>query len=620
MMQETVLRVFVVALGLLLCPRDDPGVEEWDEISGLQKHEENLQSGEEKLEQLTKPDSVMMTESDTNELWNQSDQHADEKDKRSNVAQQGERQKSPNKTVSDQSGEGLREKLDIKPKTELEGKDVLTNRSLQEPESLQGHQQPEENDSSPEEPESHLPHAQKTERETTQVSAGQERDYLWYVWNTFSIISMIRFFRKYLRKNSQAGQEDSFPSGGRAAEAPLPDVDTLLYFYRRCVQVSAEKKWRDGEFLEGFVNDLLDAMKTICDNSSRMAMEDFHLVNASDVIVWFSPPEPYGLQCLLWNSHASDRLLDHLQICGQIKLVEKKIQNGCPCQTSAAAADDDMVCLLHCNSEKAKTKPVDVCDGLLCSMSTPYLSKSKVSRWFQSNIKQAWAQISHKYEFELHICYMDAPGALVIRFRSGRKISFSVNPVIKFNSEAHFFITPWSSGDLDTLWTLSLTSYEDRLLEHLSQRLPENSCHNQTLEIAHFLHKRQSALSGSSALKDFHFKTAFMHLLLTKKASQWRPDFVACRLRDLLDFMEKSLEKKLLAHVLIGNPLAKVIELPVEITKAKPVNLFHPLVEHNCLYKNTLVHFQEMLRNAHMLIHDYAAQRANGAKPETCTV
>ncbi|KAF7216389.1 inositol 1,4,5-trisphosphate receptor-interacting protein [Nothobranchius furzeri] len=617
MMQETMLRVFVVALGLLLCPRDNPTVEDWDEVRGSQKHEETLQSGEEKLDSPTKRAGVKMTESDKtglqgDELWSRSDQHAVDEDKRSNVTQQGHDQKLPNKNASNQSGESLQEKVDIKPKTEENGKDIQTNSSLKEAGSLQGHRNPEDGGSGSEELESHLPHIEEAE-----VSAQWEKDDLWFVWNTFSIISVIRFFSKYLRKNSQTNQEERFPSGCRAAEAPLPDADTLHHFYKSCVQLSAEKTWRDGEFLEGFVNDLLGAMRTICENSSSMVMEDFHVVSASDIIVPLSPPEPFGLQRRLWDYHASDRTVDHLQVCGRIKLVEeKKIQNGCHCQSSAAADGDDTVCLLHCSSEKVETKPVDVCDGLLCSKSTPYLSKSKVSRWFQSNIKQAWAQISHKYEFELHIRYMDAPGALVIRFRSGRKIRFNVNPVIKFNSEAHFFITPGCSGELDTLWTLSLTNYEDRLLEHLSKRLPENSCHNQTLGIAYFLHKRQSALSGSSALTDSHFKTAFMHLLLTKKVSEWRPDFVACRLRDLLDFMEKSLEKKLLAHILIGNPLAKVIELPVEITKAKPVNVFQPLVEHNCFYINSLMHFQEMLRNAHMLIHDCVAQRTNRAKSE----
>lgn len=146
----------------------------------------------------------------------------------------------------------------------------------------------------------------------------------------------------------------------------------------------------------------------------------------------------------------------------------------------------------------------------------------------------------------------------------------------------------------------------------MSKRLPENSCCSQTLDIAHFLHKRQTALSGSSALKDSHLKMALMHLLLTRDPSEWKPDCMTRRLRDLLDFVERSLERKALHHVLIGNPLVrKVIELPAEFTEANAVNLFHPLVVHNCIYRNAVMHFQEIVRNAHMLISDYVNRCSN---------
>lgn len=399
----------------------------------------------------------------------------------------------------------------------------------------------------------------------------------------------------------------TFPVTCTTAEVPLPDCDTLRQFHSKCIQVSSNKKWM-GEFLEGFAKDLLDAMKAVCDRNGGMVIGDFQMVDVCDIIVPFTPLDPYSFQCLLSNNQVSD-LLPDMQVCGQIKLVEnKKIQNGCHCQIPDT---DDMVCLLHCATDKVKTTVTDVCDGRLCMKNSPFLSKSQITKWFQSTIKQAWARISHKYEVELNIRYLDAPGALVVRFRSGKKIHFSMNPVVKFNPDAHFFITPSSPHNLDTFWTLSLANYEDRFLEHISKRLPENSCHSQTLEIAHFLHKRQTALSGSSGLKDFHFKTALMHLLLTKDPSQWKPKYVGCRLRDLLDFMERSLERKLLYHILIGNPLTQVIELPAEFTQAKTVNLFHPLVVHSCIYRNAVMHFQEMLRNSHMLIQDYVKCNAS---------
>lgn len=570
MMQETVLRVFVVALGLLLCPRD-PGVEEWDE----QQHPFDQRPTE----------KYHLSESDV--IVPEEPGEGADRILPASVA----------KSATD-----LQEDYISKAKPEENGTNILKNSSSKEPGNLQGgNKKPEEM----EEQKSPFPRVQTKAAETV----GWERDYVWFIWNTFSIISMMNFIRKYVRRNFRVDQgiTRTFPAEPRVAEVLLPDVATMHHFYAKCVQISSEK-WRDGEFLEGFANDLLDAMRSVCDDVGSVVIEDFQVVNPGDVVVHLTPPEPYRFQCRLGNDRASDPLSD-MRVCGQIKLVEeKKIQNGCPCQSSDV--DEDMVCLLHCEGEKVKTKTVDVSDGL-CSKNSPFLSKAKVSRWFQNTIKQAWAQISHKYEFELNIRYMEAPGSLVIRFRSGKKILFNMNPVIKFNADAHFSINPWSSSNSDIFWPLSLTNYEDRFLEHLSKLLPENSCHNQTLEIACFLHRRQRALSGGTGLKESHFKMALMHLLLTKKSSQWNPDCVARRLQDLLEFIEKSLEKKLLTHVLIGNPLAEVIKLPREVTRAKPVNLFHPFVVHSCIYRNAVHHFQEMLRNTHMLIHEYVAQHTN---------
>uniref|UniRef100_UPI0037E9386B inositol 1,4,5-trisphosphate receptor-interacting protein n=1 Tax=Semicossyphus pulcher TaxID=241346 RepID=UPI0037E9386B len=598
-MQDTLLRVFVVAVGLLTCPRDDPGVHEWDDMTpvGLHKLEKSLLREGDKLDHKMATVNEEMTHTDSRgpphniqnipKEDNQSEHHITE---------------DPTSVLEDVTAPKTSQ-LDMKTE---QVEDIHTDASFRDPSQPQGKQErPEEEDvfssNEQESPLSHL-HTETSENESSDAIADWERDYLWFIWNTFSIFSMIRFFRKYLGKFYGIKREES-------GLFPLLDTDTLQLFHSKYVKDLSDKKWKE-EFLEGFANDLLEAMRTACDKNGGMVIEDFQMVDVCNIIVPFSPPHPCSFQCLLWNNQASDQLSD-MQVCGQIKLVE--IQNGCPCQSPDA--DDDMVCLLHGDTEKVKMDIKDVCDGLLCMKNSPFLSQSLVTRWFQSTIKQAWGQISHKYEFELNIRYLDAPGALVVRFRSGKKISFSMNPVVKFNTDTHFFITPCSTTNLDTFWTLSLTKYEDCFLENISKHLPENSCHIQTLDIASFIHRRQTAVSGSSALKDFHFKTALMHLLLTTEPLQWKPSYVADRLQDLLAFMKRSLEKKLLNHTLIGNPLTRrVIELPAEFNQARTVNLFHPLVVHDCIYRNAVVHFKEMLRNAHMLIHDYVDQSIDNAK------
>lgn len=621
-MQDILLRVFVVALGLLIYPREDPGVENGHDFTtlGMQKHEERLLREEEELNHVMAPEDMIHTVNGDPHDDFQPDQYVtknisvledvsvttqeseeDFADHNSDVteSQPQNSQREPETALqTSQIDQGLNGNVQFDKKSK-EDTQTVQSVSFIDPGSPQGQQEKPEviGSNEQESPQSH-PHTSTSENESTEKDmADWERDYLWYLWNALSVISMIRFFRKYLGKDSQIKQEETraLTVTCTAAEVLLPDSNTLQRFHSKCIQVSSDK-WK--EFLEGFANDLLEAMRAVCDTNGGMVIEDFQIVDMYNIIVPFTPLDPYSFQCLL--NQASDQPPD-MQACGQIKLVENKtIQNVCPCQSPNS---EDMVCLLHCETEKVKTKKTD---GLLCMKDSPFLSKLKVTKWFQSTIKQAWEQISHKYEFELNIRYISAPGALVVRFRSGKKVGFRMNPVVKINTNAHFFIDPNSMNGFETFWTLSLTNYEDHFLEHISKRLPVNSCHRQTLEIAHFLHKRQTAISGNNALKDIHFKTALMHLLLTKDPSQWKPNFMTCRLQDLLAFMEKSLKKKQLQHVLIGNPLRqRIIELPAEFTHAKTVNLFHPLVVHNCIYRNAVVHFQEILRNAHMLIDDY---------------
>nr|XP_019939324.1 PREDICTED: inositol 1,4,5-trisphosphate receptor-interacting protein-like [Paralichthys olivaceus] len=633
MMQDALLRVVVVALGLILCPRDDPGLqEEWDDIVtvGLQKHKQKLSWGAENLGEEMAPVREKIAQTDDKGPLNKMESVANEQNpSHLHVSDKHTMSAEEDVTVSKPEEEHLTSKSDLsqpqKSRSEPEislmtsqteheqqenllldirtkqGEDIKTGASFRDPVPPQGQQdKPDKTEVSLSEV-----HTQMSENETSEKAMPDwQEDYLWYIWNTFSIISIIRFFRKYLRKNSMTQNESStFSAPCITGEVPLPDSNTLQYFHSEYVQASSKNKWREGEFLEGFANIMVEAMRVVCERDGGLVIEDCQLLDSRDIIVPLAPSEPYGFQCLLLNHQVSD-LLPEMQVCGQIKLVEnKKIQNDCPCHSSGA---DDMVCLLHCENEKVERKTTDVCEHPLCLKNTPFLSKSLVTRWFQSTIKQAWAQISHKYDFELSIRYIEAPGALVVRFRSGKKLCFSMNPVVKFNTDAHFYITHYSPSNLDTVWTLSLTLYEDHLLQCLSKQLPENSCHIQTLEIAHFLHKRQTALSGGCALKDFHFKTVLFHMLLTKDPSQWKPSHVASRLQDLLHYMEESLEKKLLHHVIIGNPATqKIMQLPAEFTQVKPVNLFYPLVVQNCIYRNTVMHFQEMLRNTHMLINDY---------------
>lgn len=571
---EMLLRALVVVLSLVLM-YDDPGQEEWEDVAAI-----NMQDREELWRNGAQPDHKMapVIQEVTHRPY-RLDAGRDDASVfvlEGGILKEDQRLVKNSHVVHTPMGEDTQVDVSLSPNQS--GKTASSQ-----------HQKHDVFSSEAQSPPSQLHISTSGKRPEHPVA-----DYFWWILNAFSLFSMIHLLRKCLgrplqNKSQTQSELEMYP----ATEVTLPDSNTLLQFHSRCIRALSDNRSWEIAFLEGFANDLLDVMRSFCDESGSTVIEDFQMANVRNIIVTFTPPEPYRFQCFLRKDPID------MQMCGQIKVVRTQSQSQpCPCQSFDA---DDLVCLLHCDTERS-VKP-DVC-GLLC-LKDSLLSKSQVTKWFQSTVKQAWGIISHKYEFELNIGYIDTPGALQVRFRSGKKVSFTMNPVVKFNSEA-YFLTSHTPSSSDNIWTLSLGGYEDRFFKEMTRYLPVNSCVNQTLEIALFLHRRQAVLTGGSELKDSHFRMALMHLLLIREPPQWEPKHLAHRLQDLLDFVKKSLEKKTLHHVLIGNPLIrKVTKVPAELTQADPVNLFHPLLMHNCLHRNAVKHFQEILRNAHILIDDY---------------
>ncbi|KAM9847448.1 inositol 1,4,5-trisphosphate receptor-interacting protein [Aulostomus maculatus] len=452
-----------------------------------------------------------------------------------------------------------------------------------------------------------------------------EESFSWYFW---SAVSFIIFFTIEMGRVDFADSEmrpvddeDVFlESGSISPNTMLLDKDILSNFCDKCTYSSAHETWRVREFVEGFADDLLESLRSVCDRDADMEVGDFVGIGSMfeswkvckplmcDLIVPFSPPEPFSFKSHLWCDPYSGVTPD-MQGCGMIKVTREK-----DCLCGSANLGEDMLCLLHSRTDALVVECSP--DELLCSKNTPYLAKDQVMKWFQISVTKAWGRISHKYDFEVTFRSLDAAGALKIRFRSGKVIMMNVIPVVQLEGTDAYFVPhfPSDCGSFpDPYWPLSLAVYERDLLKHIAKRLPHNSCHLHCLQIVTFLHRKQAGLTGKTGLTDYHWKTALLHLLLRKRPFAWSAENVERRLRDVLGYMQRSLQEKRLLNVLIGNSkLPGNIQVPEMVRKAEPVNLFRPLVLQQNLYAATVRHFQEMLRNSTVLIQEYTPLTSNG--------
>uniref|UniRef100_W5LU57 Inositol 1,4,5-trisphosphate receptor-interacting protein n=2 Tax=Astyanax mexicanus TaxID=7994 RepID=W5LU57_ASTMX len=455
--------------------------------------------------------------------------------------------------------------------------------------------------------------------------------YGWYFWSALSLV--IFFTIEVCRQDLLPGEtpdpaedEEGGTSGGSVSAKHLVlDKGVLSNFCETSFHPFISESGRVREFVEGFADDLLEALRSICDREVDMELEDFVGVGSvfeswrvskpltCDLIVPFTTPEPYCFQFQLWCGVPSDIPLD-LQGCGRIKLT--KTSGNCPdCLCGKANLGEDMLCLIHNRSDGNKADD-HALEELLCSRNTAFLSKDQVMKWFQISVTKAWGRISHKYEFELTFRNLDFPGALKVRFRSGKVIVLNITPAIQLENTDAYFVSHFpsdSDSNSDVHWHLSFTVYERNLLKHMAKTLPENSCHLRCLQLVCFLHRKQTGLTGRSALTNYHLKTALLHLLLSKSSSSWQPRNLDQRLRDLLGFLQKSLQEKRLSHIIIGNPRVPAeIRVPTMFLTTEPINLFRPLVLQRQTYAKMVEHFQDMLRNAPVLIQEYTPHYPNG--------
>lgn len=472
------------------------------------------------------------------------------------------------------------------------------------------------------------------ELSTEALSADQDDGYSWYLWSALSVV--IFFMIEVCRQEaSQVGSQSSdawieddegwFGGGARVRGLAL-EKGVLGSFCDTCFHGPTHESRRVREFVEGFADDLLEALRSAGDREADMEVEDLVGVGSvfeswgvcrpftCDLIVPFAPPEPYGYQFQLWCGPSSDLTPDLWQGCGQIRL-GRLGEGSTNCLCGSTNLGEDMLCLVHAKNEPPKD--ADHClEELLCSKGTTYLAKDQVMKWFQISVTKAWGRISHKYDFELTFRNLDSPGALKIRFRSGKVVLLNLTPVVQLENTDAYFISHFPTdgeSSSDTHWHLSFSVYERNLLKHLAKSLPENSCHIRCLQIISFLHKKQTSLTGRCALTNYHLKTALLHLLLAKPLSAWGPKNLDQRFGDMLGFLQKSIQEKRLSHIIIGNSSVPLeIKVPEIFHRAEPVNLFRPLVLQKQLYTRVVEHVQEMVRNAPVLIQEYTPHIPNG--------
>ncbi|KAM9584991.1 inositol 1,4,5-trisphosphate receptor-interacting protein-like 1 isoform 1-T1 [Trichechus inunguis] len=441
---------------------------------------------------------------------------------------------------------------------------------------------------------------------------GQEGPLGWMLGNLWNVGLFCLFLLFELLRQSMQ-HEPAFESSSDEEEAEIrvvpvtscswltdfPSQEALEFFYEHNVHSATRDLPCTCEFVESFVDDLIEACRMLSRREAHLQLEDClgigaafekwgtsHETETFDILVPIVPPQG-SIFVLEMRDPALGRR------CGCV-LVE--LECMCKCEKLPG----DVLCLVHQNKNQPAV-PRRSNSSLKASLCTgSHLDVHKTVQWFRNMMGNAWALVAHKYDFKLSLPPSTTSCKLRLDYRSGRFLSISL--VLGVQREDTLVYLVSQAPDQEQLtsvnWPESFAACEHLFLKLVGRFAPENTCHLKCLQIILSLWELQDLSPGASCpvLTSYHFKTALMHLLLRLPLTDWEPGLLSQRLQDLLWFLGRGLQQRSLHHFLIGNTLLPLtIPIPKTFRDAEPVNLFQHLVLNPTAHSQAVEEFHNLL-------------------------
>ncbi|NWX94863.1 IPIL1 protein, partial [Nothoprocta ornata] len=245
-----------------------------------------------------------------------------------------------------------------------------------------------------------------------------------------------------------------------------------------------------------------------------------------------------------------------------------RVKLQCMCRREQLLGD--VLCFRHRSSEQLRRHQRPGLLHILCTDS--YLDVEKTARWLQLFVQHAWDVIAEQQNCQLAVLPSSRSCQLQLTYDSGRTVRVEMVPGVQQDELGVFVGSREAEGDLSsTTWLESCALHELLFFRWVARQAPQGSCHLTCLQLLTYL-------LGDSVLSPAHLKTATMHLLTLLPPSEWCPQHLAKRLRDILHYLHRCLEERQLHHFLVGN--ARVpgeLALPAAFQAARPLNLLQRL-------------------------------------------
>ncbi|KFP72838.1 Inositol 1,4,5-trisphosphate receptor-interacting protein-like 1, partial [Acanthisitta chloris] len=233
------------------------------------------------------------------------------------------------------------------------------------------------------------------------------------------------------------------------------------------------------------------------------------------------------------------------------------------CICNSEQEDNNVPCLLHHSKEELQNQGPTLLDTLCTGF---YLDVQKTAHWFYQLVKKTWVVLPQSKKWRLVLM----PISRSCKFKVTRATESYVVEVLfgVQRGDSDIFVSCQNIEALftpRTVWPETYAVAEAKFFRHIAEWAPHDSMHCQCLQL-------YARLLVGSGFSTYTLKTIVMHLR----------HFVP-RMKDILEYLRRSVKEKCLEHFIVGNKvLHQNIILPLDIKTADPHNLFHHL-EHDLL-------------------------------------
>ncbi|NXA34133.1 IPIL1 protein, partial [Eudromia elegans] len=245
-----------------------------------------------------------------------------------------------------------------------------------------------------------------------------------------------------------------------------------------------------------------------------------------------------------------------------------RVKLQCMCKREQLLGD--VLCFRHHSYEQVRRHQRPGLLQILCTDS--YLDVEKTAHWLQLFVQNAWDVIAEQQNCQLAVLPSSRSCPLQLTYDSGRTVHVDMVLGVQQDELGVFVGSQEAEADLSsTTWLESCALHELLFFRCVARQAPLGSCHLTCLQLLTYL-------LADSVLSPAHLKTVTMHLLTLLPPSEWCPQHLLERLRDILQYLRRCLEERQLHHFLVGNErVPRELSLPAAFQAASPLNLFQRL-------------------------------------------